>query len=119
MSEKIDDWMVQMLVPAPVAPAFRADDDPAPNRRGSRVVDASVDTIKANWHETVRKLAEIGEGIDDGASGGGVSQIEVGLTLSATGQLLFIAEASAEASVKITLTRRQGWTSPTRVTGDH
>jgi hypothetical protein len=118
MSENKADWTVQILAPAAGERSFRAEGEPERNRRGARVVDASVDTIKANWHETVQKLAEIGEGIDDGASGWGVSEIEVGLTLSAKGQLLFIAEASAEASVKIKLTRRQGWSPPAKVPGE-
>ncbi|MBB3158592.1 hypothetical protein FHS07_002288 [Microbacterium proteolyticum] len=112
-----DDWTVQIYVPSPApgmsgpfaergayppsagAPTMRAD-------RGGRVVDASVEALRENWRETVHKLVEIGDGIDDAESGWGVAEIEVGLTLSAKGQLLFIAEAGAEASVKITLTRR-------------
>ncbi|WP_285137059.1 hypothetical protein [Microbacterium sp. lyk4-40-TSB-66] len=112
-----DDWSVQIYVPSPAegmprpspergmypphagAPTIRGD-------RGGRVVDASVETLRANWRETVQKLVEIGDGIDDAESTWGVAEIEVSLTLSAKGQLLFIAEAGAEASVKITLTRR-------------
>ncbi|WP_136054203.1 hypothetical protein [Microbacterium sp. K24] len=114
MSEAEDDWTVQILAPEPAVPSteyragrpFNEYSLSGPSRRGGRVVDASVDAIKANWQETIQKLTEIGDGIDDDAAGWGVSEIEVGLTLSAKGQLLFIAEASAEASVKITLTRR-------------
>ena len=112
MSDATDDWTVQILAPGlpedTVGPREGVDEYTlsGPLRQGGRVVEASVDAIKANWQTTIQKLAEIGDGIDDDAAGWGVSQIEVGLTLSATGQLLFIAEASAEASVKITLTRR-------------
>ena len=112
MSDAKDDWTVQILAPDLPDPsaAFREDSGryslSGPLRQGGRVVDASVDAIKANWQETIQKLAEIGDGIDDDSAGWGVSQIEVGLTLSAKGQLLFIAEGSAEASVKITLTPR-------------
>lgn len=112
-----DEWNVQIFVPAePGVPfpgiyEYRDRGVPqatAPGSRGraERVVDASVESLRENWRETVAKLVEIGNGVDDGASGWGVSEIEVGLTLSATGQLLFIAQAGAEASVKITLTRR-------------
>jgi hypothetical protein len=86
--------------------SYRQHSEPAPSRRGNQVVEASVETLKANWHETVKQLTEIGDGIDDDQSKWGVSEIEVGLTLSAKGQLLFIAEAGAEASVKIKLSRR-------------
>lgn len=115
MSDTTDNWTVQILAPRESDAAFRSPDDDGPverhsapvaSRRGERVVNASVEAIKANWNDTVQKLTEIGDGLDSGSSGWGVSQIEVGLTLSAKGQLLFIAEASAEASVKITLTRR-------------
>lgn len=117
MTDTHDDWTVQILAPQPPERAFEAREDSGPveqrselmaSRRDTRVIDASVDAIKENWRETVQKLAEIGDGIDDDSTGWGISEIEVGLTLSATGRLLFIAEASAEASVKITLTRRQG-----------
>lgn len=116
MTEANEDWTVEILAPAPDNRSLWAREvegigeerESAANQRGARVFTESVDTIKKNWHQTVQKLTEIGDGIDNGSSEWGVSQIEVGLTLSATGQLLFIAEASAEASVKITLTRRQG-----------
>jgi hypothetical protein len=95
-----DDWTVQIFVPSP------ATETPALRDRGGRVVEASVETLRENWRETVQKLVEIGDGVDDAESDWGVSEIEVGLTLSAKGQLLFIAEAGAEASVKIRLSRR-------------
>ncbi|MGN7967845.1 Pepco domain-containing protein [Microbacterium sp. 22296] len=105
-----DDWTVQIYVPSPAASG--TSDEQGAGRasglrdRGGRVVDASVEALRENWHETVQKLVEIGDGIDDAESAWGVAEIEIGLTLSAKGQLLFIAEAGAEASVKITLTRR-------------
>ncbi|MDQ1083866.1 MULTISPECIES: hypothetical protein [Microbacterium] len=111
-----DDWTVQIFVPSPAAgsPDRSAEDGDVPRVRtpgvhhsGSRVVDASVESLRENWRDTVQKLVEIGDGVQDAESGWGVSKIEVGLTLSAKGHLLFIAEAGAEASVRITLTRRQ------------
>ncbi len=112
-----DEWNVRIFVPAEPGVPFSGmhgyRDRGVPQAKASdargradRVVDASVESLRENWRETVAKLVEIGNGVDDGASEWGVSQIEVGLTLSATGQLLFIAQAGAEASVKITLTRR-------------
>lgn len=98
-----DDWTVQIFVPSADAGAGA----PGLRDRGGRVVDASVETLRENWRETVQKLIEIGDGVQNAGSDWGVSEIEVGLTLSAKGQLLFIAEAGAEASVKITLTRRR------------
>lgn len=98
-----DDWTVQILVP---------DDGqsnilPDPVREGGKVVEASVEALRANWRETIHALAAVGDGVDDETSSWGVAQIEVGLTLNAKGQLLFIAEASAEASVKVVLRRRE------------
>lgn len=112
-----DDWTVQILVPS-ASPGLHGGyaqrgmyppqaGGPTLRDRGGRVVDASVETLRENWRETVQKLIEIGDGVQDAGSDWGVSEIEVGLTLSAKGQLLFIAEAGAEASVKITLTRRR------------
>ena len=93
-----DDWTVQIYTPT-ARPGLRD--------RGGEVVEASVEALRENWADTVRALTAIGDGIDDDDARWGVSEIEVGLTLSAKGQLLFIAEAGTEASVKIRLTRRQ------------
>lgn len=111
-----DDWTVQIYVPPAADPTSEADrrstagttytDSPGLRGHGGRVVEASVEALRENWRETVQKLVEIGDGVEDAESGWGVSEIEVGLTLSATGRLLFIAEAGAEASVKIRLSRR-------------
>lgn len=95
-----DDWTVQVFVPADDGPtALRAD-------RGGRVVEASVEAMRAGWADTIQALTAIGDAADAGTSAWGVSEIEVGLTLSASGRLLFIAEAGAEASVRVKLTRR-------------
>ncbi len=99
-----DDWTVQIYVP-PAAPDA-ASGASALRERGGRVVEASVEALRENWGETVRALTEIGDGVDDAGAGWGVAEIEVGLTLNAKGQLLFIAEAGAEATVKIRLSRR-------------
>ncbi|WP_295787191.1 hypothetical protein [uncultured Microbacterium sp.] len=93
-----DDWTVQVFSPR---------DAPGIAPSGGEIVEASVDALRESWHDTVEKLTAVVDGIDDDISTWGVSQVEVGLTLSAKGRLLFIAQAGAEASVKITLTRRQ------------
>jgi hypothetical protein len=40
-----------------------------------------------------------------------IEKIEVGLTLSAKGELLFIAEAGAKASIKFVLTKKNNTSS--------
>ncbi|MFJ4039173.1 hypothetical protein ACIPVB_13985 [Microbacterium sp. NPDC090007] len=93
-----DDWSVEIYAP-------RQTPGVAPT--GGEIVEASVDALRESWHDTIEKLTAVVDGIDDDISTWGVNQVEVGLTLSAKGQLLFIAQAGAEATVKITLTRRQ------------
>ena len=110
-----DDWTVQIFVADGAAPAVheylreggavRHHSGPLA-KQANKVVDVSVEALRANWQDTVAKLTSIGDSIDDKPSAWGVVEIEVGLTLSATGQLLFIAEASAEASVKFELAKR-------------
>jgi Trypsin-co-occurring domain 1 len=60
--------------------------------------------MAANWQA---KLAQVLDMAADVAAkkdkGWHIDEIEIGLTLSAKGELLFIAEAGAEASVKVTL----------------
>jgi hypothetical protein len=63
----------------------------------------SANEIKDQWNDTIDTLMELGNAISQRAAEWKIDEIEVGLTLSAKGQLLFIAEAGAEGSIKLTL----------------
>lgn len=70
------------------------------------VEKADSQDMAADWK---RKLDRIVEVATDAATTKGkawhIDEIEIGLTLSAKGELLFIAEAGVEASVKVVLKR--------------
>lgn len=109
-----ENWNVSIFVPSTTPALVTAVPDDAPveyhsksiGERAGQVVEVSVDALKANWQETIAVLTTLADATDDKPSKWGLSEIEVGLTLSAKGQLWFIAEAGAEASVKFKLTRR-------------
>lgn len=68
-----------------------------------RVVKVPTDKIQEQWKQTLDTLMGLSSTIAQESSNWTVDEIEVGLTLSAKGELLFIAEAGAEASIKFIL----------------
>lgn len=68
-----------------------------------RVVKVRADKFEGQWKQTLDTLTDLGTAISNRASGWKIDEIEVGLTLSTKGELLFIAEASAAASIKLKL----------------
>jgi len=75
------------------------------DERAGKVVEVGVDVIRRNISAVIDALDAILPAPEHQSSGWAVDTIEVGLTLGAKGQVLFISEASAEASIKITLHR--------------
>lgn len=71
-----------------------------------RVTRVGAVEIQAQWVRTVDALMKLSSTIANRSKEWTIDEIEVGLTLSAKGELLFIAEAGAEASIKFTLKRR-------------
>lgn len=71
-----------------------------------KVVAVPLEVLAENWKKTIATIGALGNEVDVGESGWGISEIEIGLTLGAEGQLFLIAKASAEASVTIRLSRR-------------
>ena len=74
--------------------------------RESRVVDVVASGLREQWDGTIETMIALGDAVAKKSTGWDVDQIEIGLTLSAKGQLLLIAEAGAEASITVTLKRR-------------
>ena len=62
--------------------------------------------VQEQWGKTVDTLMKMSSTIAARSKEWSIEEIEVGLTLSAKGELLFIAEAGAEASIKFTLKRK-------------
>ena len=65
-----------------------------------------LENLKEQWQKTVSLLMGMTASLDEKAKGWRIEEVEVGLTLSAKGELLFIAEAGAEGSVKVKLARK-------------
>lgn len=68
-----------------------------------KVATVSAGSVQNQWNDTIDTLLDLGSAISQRAEAWKIEGIEVGLTLSAKGELLFIAEAGAEASIKVTL----------------
>lgn len=68
-----------------------------------RVVSVKAEKVQEQWNRTMDTLMSLSTTIAAKAGQWRIDEIEVGLTLSAKGELLFIAEAGAEASIKFVL----------------
>ncbi len=71
------------------------------------IARVGADKVKEQWRGTVDTLVGLGATVSERAEGWHVEEIEVGFTLSASGELLFIAEAGAEASITFKLKPKQ------------
>ena len=116
MPDADDDWTIEIYVPAGSEPAALPERyDPAEDHTSlkrffgfGRVEEVNAADVRGQWAKTVATVLELGATIRDQARGWAVEEMEVGLTLSASGKLLFIAEAGAEASIKLKLKRSPG-----------
>lgn len=108
-----DEYEIAIFVPqndaAPVLPPDRSVEhhsirDWVPGL--GRVARVSAGEIQEQWGRTVDTLMKLSSTIAARSTEWSIEEIEVGLTLSAKGELLFIAEAGAEASIKFTLKRK-------------
>jgi hypothetical protein len=71
-----------------------------------RVAKVGAGQVQEQWTRTVDTLMKLSSTTAARSKEWSIEEIEVGLTLSAKGELLFIAEAGAEASIKFKLTRK-------------
>lgn len=71
-----------------------------------RVAKVGARQVQEQWTRTVDTLMKLSSTAAACSKEWSIQEIEVGLTLSAKGELLFIAEAGAEASIKFKLTRK-------------
>ncbi|MBS0520290.1 MAG: hypothetical protein JSR90_16460 [Proteobacteria bacterium] len=111
MAKTKRDWKASIFVPGAPA-AAKAPADPSVTTHSittmlfGRVETVEPDAMKEQWQKTVSLLMGMTASLDEKAKGWRIEEVEVGLTLSAKGELLFIAEAGAEGSVKVKLARK-------------
>jgi hypothetical protein len=114
-----DDWELSIFVPEG-EPAVEVPLDDAAEEHSlrdlipgiKRVTRVGAAEVQEQWIRTVDTLMKLSSAVANGSKEWTIEEIEVGLTLSAKGELLFIAEAGAEASIKFTLKRRPAAGAP-------
>jgi len=67
------------------------------------VIGIRVEDVEQQWNHTLDTVMRMQAAVAKRTGDWQIDEMEVGLTLSAKGQLLFIAEGGAEASIKIKL----------------
>ena len=117
--EREPNWELSLFVPG-AEPEFHDETeiDPGPDAtqhkfpsivglfRG-REINIEAATVQSQWANTINGLLEAASGWASSESGPWrVEEVTVGLTLSGKGKLLFIAEAAAEGSIQVKLTRK-------------
>lgn len=108
-----NEWYLSIFVPG----GGEADEAPPPDEAVEkhalkdylsafgRVEKVPAKSVEAQWQETLDTLMKLTT-VSGQSEGWIIKEIEAGLTLSAKGELLFIAEAGAEASIKFILKRK-------------
>lgn len=121
-NEPEDGWILSIYVPDVGDAAEPLPDDPAVQKHAlsdylpsfGRVEKVPARSVEAQWGETLNTLMKLTTAATEKSDTWVIDEIEAGLTLSAKGELLFIAEAGAEASIKFTLKRRTNQNPPTK-----
>lgn len=62
--------------------------------------------VMTQWEQTLTRLVQMGSKITSASEEWRAEEIEIGFTLSAEGELSFIAKAGAQASVTVKLKRK-------------
>ena len=111
MSTDESAWEILVYVPghgtlSPELPEDKSAKNHSPMLFGRGRVEKADSRIMTQWQATLERLMNMSASIQASASGWTADEIEVGFTLSAKGELLFIAEAGAQASVKVKLKRK-------------
>ncbi|MEN5365640.1 hypothetical protein ABE571_04480 [Stenotrophomonas sp. TWI273] len=112
-----DDFEISILVPGQAVATHTPDPSVVhhsvpgwvPSFR--RVAKVGTGQLQEQWTRTIDKLMQLSSAAAACSKDWSVDEIEVGLTMSAKGELLFIAEAGAEASITFKLTRKNQPTS--------
>ena len=72
---------------------------------GGRVEELSQAEMEEDWKAKLTSIVALAGAASEAQKGWHVDSVEIGLTLSAKGHLLFVAEAGVEGSVRVTLKR--------------
>jgi len=113
MPTDAEDWEISIFVPGGATAPVPIPPDPATQDHaklpawlgGSRIEKVKSDVIK-QWEATLGGLLQMSSVVGAHSRDWVAEEIEVGFTLSAKGELLFIAEAGGEASITVKLKRR-------------
>jgi hypothetical protein len=112
-NESRQDWEISIFVPEDKTAVEVPPDDAVEEHMlrdllpgAKRVTRVGATEVKAQWERTVDTLMKLSSAIAHRSNEWTIEEIKIGLTLSAKGELLFIAEAGAEASINLTLKRR-------------
>ena len=105
------DWAISIYVPQQTVDSAPAPADPTVQTHSKlteffgfgRVEKVGAATVQGQWQDTIAGLMRLTSAVSDKIGHWQIDEVEVGLTLSAKGELLFIAEAGAEASIKLVL----------------
>lgn len=108
MADAASEILIYVPEAAPAPPLLPPDESESHSLRlmGAairRVVAVRAEDVRDQWNRTLDTVMGLSAAIAQRSSQWEIEEIEVGLTLSAKGELLFIAEAGAEASIKFTL----------------
>lgn len=111
-----EDWTISIFVPETEAATVTLPDPSVETHSlkelkeffsgSARIQSVDARQVQPQWANTIDRLMKLTSSVSNLAKEWTIEEIEVGLTLSAKGELLFIAEAGAEASIKFKLTRK-------------
>jgi hypothetical protein len=101
------DWQMSILVGETAAELPRSGGKGILNRLFRKEISVSAGSATRQWNETISGIVGAVNQWTSAESGPWqISEVNFGLTVGAEGKLLFIAGASAEASVEVKLTRK-------------
>ncbi|MBO9502545.1 hypothetical protein [Brevundimonas sp. A19_0] len=109
MVENDKDWEISLFVPESATPARPYDpnlEDHALQWIPGRRVEKVSTKVMEQWEATIEHLLALSSTIGGKAREWAAEEITIGFTLSAKGELLFIAEAGATASISVKLKRK-------------